>query len=200
MILIIGGQRRKIGKTALVETILRAFPERRWTAVKITTHHDPPGRGPKVQIREEREVSPDTDTGRYLAAGAARAYLVRCAPDAVAEACGELKRLGVLEGPAVIESGAAARCVRPRTFVFLVDADPEAEAKGSFQAYSEQADAFVIVATGRPAPAYRLRLPAGRPRFFVPPGNFRSRPLLAFLRERLESAPFSQRREEPRGR
>lgn len=59
-----GGETRKCGKTSLVCGILRAFPERRWLAVKVTPHRhaDPHPAG--------------GDTARYLQAGAAVAHLV----------------------------------------------------------------------------------------------------------------------------
>lgn len=75
MRIIVAGAGRKSGKTTLVCRILRLFPERRWTAVKIS--HHPPESGAPFEILEEREAGPAGDTRRYLAAGAARAFWVR---------------------------------------------------------------------------------------------------------------------------
>ncbi|MGH9709022.1 MAG: hypothetical protein ACRD37_00540, partial [Candidatus Acidiferrales bacterium] len=38
-IIVIGGQCRGVGKTALAMDVIRAFPECDWLAVKITQHH-----------------------------------------------------------------------------------------------------------------------------------------------------------------
>ena len=37
-LIVVGGQCRKVGKTALIVDIIQATPELRWTAVKITPH------------------------------------------------------------------------------------------------------------------------------------------------------------------
>jgi len=194
MLLIVGGQRRKIGKTALIETILREFPDVPWTAVKITTHHEPPP-GERAWVLEEGVPSPETDTGRYLRAGASRAYLVRTAREAMAETCGGLRRGGVLEEPAIIESAAAAEHLTPAVFLFLVDADPDADSKESARRYLRRADAFVVTVSGRHASGYNVALPAGVPRFYVRPLEFRSRPLMEFVARGLGLSRFSPRPE-----
>lgn len=199
MILIVGGQHRKIGKTALIEAILSEFPELEWTAVKITTHHGRLGSEPGVSLRRESAPSPKSDTGRYLAAGAAQAWLVTASPGAVGAACEELRRAGILDGPAVIESGAAAEHFEEGVFLFVADADPDAEFKEAARRYLEWVDAFVVTAPARPAPAWPLRLPPGRPRFWARPPGFRSRPLMEFLRAKL-APPVSRPPAKPSGR
>ena len=93
---VVGGPGKHIGKTALVCGIVAALPEYRWVAVKFTTHDHSlanaevagpfekkrgdreakPASPRKDNIREEMTVGQGTDTARYLAAGAARAFLV----------------------------------------------------------------------------------------------------------------------------
>lgn len=68
MIVVVGGQARKAGKTRAVCAIIAATPEARWTAVKITPHAHEPG------------VSNNPDTERYLAAGAYAAHLITGSP------------------------------------------------------------------------------------------------------------------------
>ncbi len=199
MIVIVGGQHRKIGKTALIEAILRGLPAAGWTAVKITTHHAPAGSEKPVRVLEETAPSPESDTGRYLAAGAARAYLVQCSENAVVDACEALRRSGILEGAVVIESGTAAEHLPADVFLLLVDADPRADAKPGFPLAIERAGAFVVTVPPGPGPACRLRLPPGPPRFFVRPWAFHSRPLIEFLRAKLRPGAFSRRQGEPPG-
>src|SRR6185503_15302601 len=84
----VGGHTRNIGKTSVVEGIIRAMPEMSWTAVKITqfghgvcsldgeacecavTEH-------QFSISEERKKDSGTDTARFFAAGARRSLWVR---------------------------------------------------------------------------------------------------------------------------
>jgi len=70
-IVVVGGSNRGVGKTALVCGLIAAFPEVRWTAVKITIDDH----GQTEPILEETKAGRDTDTARYLAAGASRALL-----------------------------------------------------------------------------------------------------------------------------
>jgi len=71
-VIVVGGSGKGVGKTALVCGLIRALPELRWTAVKISSHeHGDPG-----EIWEAAIAGSETDTARYLDAGAKRAFLV----------------------------------------------------------------------------------------------------------------------------
>lgn len=63
MIVVVGGQCRKVGKTTAVCRIIEAVPEAKWVAVKISPHEHAPAQS--------------GDTERYLAAGAASAHLLK---------------------------------------------------------------------------------------------------------------------------
>lgn len=69
-IIVVGGSNRGVGKTALVCGLIAALPEYDWTAVKVTTHDY----GNPEPIWEETTPGQGTDTARYLAAGAQRAF------------------------------------------------------------------------------------------------------------------------------
>jgi hypothetical protein len=80
-IIVVGGSSRGAGKTALVCGLIAALPEFRWTAIKITTHdHGQAGTVFPGPIFEEELPGEQTDTARYLAAGAHRAFLAMPAP------------------------------------------------------------------------------------------------------------------------
>jgi molybdopterin-guanine dinucleotide biosynthesis protein len=67
-IVVIGGQARNVGKTGVVCGLIAAFPERCWTAIKISQH------GHGVAVLEEQDRTTGADSARYLAAGAARPF------------------------------------------------------------------------------------------------------------------------------
>jgi len=71
-IVVVGGSAKGVGKTTLVCGLIAALDRLRWTAVKITgdPHEDLP------PVYEEKLPGPATDTARYLAAGAERAFLL----------------------------------------------------------------------------------------------------------------------------
>ncbi|MGA7343742.1 MAG: hypothetical protein WBE72_05985 [Terracidiphilus sp.] len=71
-ILVVSGSARNVGKTSLVCGLIAALPEFSWTAVKITSHDH----GRPEPLWEETEAGQGTDTARYLAAGAHRAFLI----------------------------------------------------------------------------------------------------------------------------
>lgn len=101
MIVVVGGQARKVGKTRAMCDIIAATPGARWVAIKISPHeHGPPDR--------------PADTDRYLAAGAVEASLVR-----------ELPRLPP-ERNVIIESNSVLDVLTPDLFVFVTDeSNPE---------------------------------------------------------------------------
>jgi hypothetical protein len=71
-IVVIGGSSRGIGKTALMCGLIAVLKEQNWTAVKIASHEH----WNVEPIWEENSSTDSTDTSRYLAAGARRAFLL----------------------------------------------------------------------------------------------------------------------------
>lgn len=69
--IVVGGSGRGVGKTALICGLIAALPEFCWTAVKVTSHDH----GNTQPLWEETTPGQGTDTARYLAAGAQRAFL-----------------------------------------------------------------------------------------------------------------------------
>lgn len=121
-VLVVGGTRRKAGKTSLAEAILHSFPEMRWTAVKISTHRHRKlvaemkelASGPHsaaYRIWEDTRSLPfrpsahPRGTGRFLAAGAARALLL------------EVDETGIADGLAAlfaaVQKGVKRQATRP---------------------------------------------------------------------------------------
>lgn len=70
-VVVIAGSGRNVGKSAVVCSLIRCLPEFCWTAVKISPH----AHFSASDVFEEFDASSPADTGRYLAAGAQRAYL-----------------------------------------------------------------------------------------------------------------------------
>jgi len=157
-IVVVGGHTRNIGKTSVVAGLVAAFPERRWVAVKITQfgHGVCSANGEPcdcetadhtIAISEERERDSGTDSSRYLAAGAARAFWVRTRQGQLQEAMPRVRKLleeAVQAGSDVIvESNSVLRFLRPDVFVSVVDASV-ADFKPSALRYLDRADALVL--------------------------------------------------------
>jgi hypothetical protein len=159
MLVVVGGHSRGAGKTSLVEAVIRAAPEYSWTAVKISRHE----RGETWSLVEERDASDSCDTGRYLAAGARRAFWLRAADDELARAWPELR--GILEGAgcAVVESNAILEFVEPDLYLMAVDYRAE-DFKESARRWVGRADAFVVAGGDAASPEWTaLVRGAGKP-------------------------------------
>src|ERR1041385_9325346 len=102
-IVVIGGHSRSVGKTSVVAGIIAALPELNWTAMKITQygHGICSANGEPCDcetddhtraITEEHDRSGETDTSRYLVAGAVRSLWVRTRQGMLAEAMPDIRR------------------------------------------------------------------------------------------------------------
>jgi hypothetical protein len=186
-VIVVGGSNKSVGKTSLVCGIIAAFPEVRWTAVKITSHDY----GQAESVWEEPPLNgisgeePKTDTARYLAAGAYRALLVKASKESLPWS--EMEP--ALEGQryVIYESTRAAGQIHPDIRLALVSG-AEAEFKPSFAPFLGAADAVVALPGAEivlpkdeaPIPVFRLAHPNGI-----------SRELIEWLHERFEALPPS---------
>ena len=156
MLLVVGGQARKIGKTSLVTALIAAVPEDGWVAVKITEHAHDEEPYPNTRVLERtddyvllEQTAPDeTDTGRYLAAGARRAIWLQVRPERLGGALPAMDRLLASGENFVLESSSVLEFVTPALCLILLD--PEvAEFKESCRRFLDRADAFVVRGAGR---------------------------------------------------
>ena len=146
--MVVGANGKDVGKTALVCAVVAALPEFAWTAVKLRGHdYESAGRGSissadfQPVIHEELSAGQETDTARYLAAGARRALLVtRSGPnvpiDEIRSAIGEDRNI-------IFESNRIVDVIKPDVCLALVG--DNTERKPSFERLLRKADAVVSV-------------------------------------------------------
>jgi hypothetical protein len=152
-LVVVSGQCRKVGKTALVVDLISALGEFEWTAVKITPHSDSgcPVNGPgcaclphehTFAIREE--TNPGTgDTGRFLAAGARRALWAQTKTGRFNDVLEPLATTLERDGYVLVESNAMVEFWRPDALLMVLDpANPDV--KDSARNLLELAHAFVF--------------------------------------------------------
>ena len=187
-IIVVGGSGRGAGKTALVCGLIRALHEIPWTAVKITSHVY----GQPAPLWEETQAGQETDTARYLAAGARRALLVTAGDEALGPIVQRI--LADCPPPAgvIFESNRVLRCVRP-DLCLAASSSPFVAQKPSFGLVLERMDAMVELA-GHDHVVERERLA-----FRLASLERMSPTMLAWLRERLDekrgiAAPSSKDR------
>ncbi len=103
-IVVIGGHSRSVGKTSVVAGLIAALPEFNWTALKITQfgHGICSADGKPCDcdtgddhfraLSDEKDLSGESDTSRFLVAGAKRSLWVRTRQGRLGEAMPDIER------------------------------------------------------------------------------------------------------------
>jgi hypothetical protein len=179
-VIVVGGSNKSVGKTAVICGVIAAFPDFRWTAVKITSHRY----GQIEPVWEEpatgaREAGQGTDTARFLAAGARRALLVSASETALPWREMEAALAG--ERNVIYESNRVAEEIRP-DICLAVLCGTATGFKASFVPFLSAADAVIAL------PGAEIAMQdaaAGTPVFrMASPGEI-SPELMGWLRGRL---------------
>jgi len=178
-IVVVGGSGRGVGKTAVVCALIASLPEFIWTAVKLTAHEH----GGEEPVWEETEPGQETDTARYLAAGARRALLVSAPQGRI-----PLNHIWESIGPSanvVFESNRIASYQRPDLCLAVLGTQVTS-VNPSFQAFMHQADALLV--PGGECPSL-LDWPPAKPLFQTPLADQEhiGPAMLAFVRLALRS-------------
>ena len=161
-IVVVGGQTKGVGKTSVAAGLIRALPERHWTAFKISLARSGEDCG-GIEVREERDREAGTDSARFLAAGAVRSFWVRASREDLAEAMARIQPELEAAENAVFESNSVLEFLRPDVYLSVMDPGTR-DFKESALRLLERADAVLVpeemlgrVAVG--APVFVMRLP-----------------------------------------
>jgi hypothetical protein len=174
-IIAVGGNGRNVGKTSLVCGLIAALTEYRWTAVKITIHLH----GEHDAVWEDTAPGQGTDTARFLAAGARRAFLVTAHQDDL-----PIAKMWAAIGSdmnVIFESNRIAPALKPDLCLGVMGGSGT-EWKPSFVVFLERADALVIEEDGN---VRWLQLPTSAKLFRLAELSRISPEMLDWLRVRL---------------
>jgi hypothetical protein len=151
---VIGGHTRSVGKTSVVAGIIAALPDFHWTALKITQY----GHGicsangeacdcvtadHSLAVSEEKDRSGDSDTARFLVAGADHSWWVRTQQGELAEAMPRIRKILASTQNAIIESNSILRFLKPDLYLTVLDPET-ADFKASAQTFLDRADAVLL--------------------------------------------------------
>jgi hypothetical protein len=194
-VIVIGGHSRSVGKTSVVSGLIAALPQFDWTAVKITQygHGICSANGEACDcatgdhswaISEERDRSGESDTSRFLVAGARKVFWVRTEQGRLAEAVPTLRKR--LEGArnVIIESNSVLKFLRPDLYVTVLD-PATGDFKNSAKEFLDRADA-VILHENPGSPAWQsvsLKPVASRPLFRISPPPYITPEIVQFVAE-----------------
>lgn len=195
-IVVVGGHSRSVGKTSVVAGLIAALPEMHWTAIKITqyghgicsadgTPCDCATDDHSWAITEEHERSGESDSSRFLVAGAERSLWVRTRQGMLAEAMPALR--AKLAGNVIIESNSVMKFVRPDVYLTVLDAET-GDFKRSALEFLDRATAVLLHERAAPTPYWdgvSLKLIEGKPVFRIRPPEYVTREVVKFVRERI---------------
>lgn len=199
-IVVIGGHTRSVGKTSVVAGLISALPDFRWTALKITQygHGICSANGEACDcatadhawaVSEERNRDGQSDSSRYLVAGAEHAWWVRTEQGRLAEAMPRVRQ--VLSGTqnAIIESNSILRFLKPDLYLTVLDPGT-ADFKTSAQLFLDRADAVLLHSMDNSSsPAWErvsLKPVVSRPIFAIAPPQYVTPEVIQFVRHRLD--------------
>ncbi len=178
-VIVVGGHARRTGKTSVIAGIIAALRDFQWTAVKLTPH----AHGAAALVTEETDPEGSSDTQRYLAAGAARAYLVRTGGREEAEVREALLRLQAENRNVILEGNRAAGLVEPDLCLAVLRYDLS-EFKESAERLLERAHAAAASGynpAASPWPPPIMRALARIPVYPVHPPDFTSCDLIQLI-------------------
>jgi hypothetical protein len=202
-VVVVGGHSRSVGKTSVVAGLIHALPELQWTAVKITQY----GHGVcsadgspcacatgdhSWAISEERSTAGETDTSRFLVAGAARALWVRTEQGRLAEAMPTLRAKIAGHPHVIMESNSVLKFLRPELYLTVLDPQT-ADFKNSAREFLDRADAVILHETAPPGAhsawqRVSVKPVAGHPVFRFRPPEYVTPELVDFVRSRLATS------------
>jgi hypothetical protein len=199
-ILVIGGNSRKVGKTSVVAGLIAALPGFHWTALKITEHRhgvcsangeacDSATADHSWAVSEEEDRSGESDTSRFLVAGAEHSWWVRTEPGRLEEAMPRIREIIASTQYAIIESNSILRFLKPDLYLTVLD-PRTVDFKASAQTFLDQANAVLLhSAASSESPAWKQvsLQPVKCPVFAIQPPNYVTPDVLEFVRTRLVS-------------
>ena len=159
-LVVVGGHTRNIGKTSVVAGLIEALPHYNWTAMKITQH----GHGICSAVGEpcdcaveydhpyaitEESAPGSTDSARFLAAGARRAFWLRTAVGQLGYAAAVIREIVDSSENTIVESNSIMQFWKPDLYIVVLDFQT-ADFKDSALRYLDRADCLVTVGQGEP--------------------------------------------------
>lgn len=204
-VVIIGGHTRSIGKTSVVVGLIAALRDLHWTALKITQYGhgicsangapcDCATSNHSWAVTEEHDRIGESDTSRFLVAGAYHSWWVRTEQGRLAEAMPRVRAILASAENAIIESNSILRFLKPDLYLTVLDPST-ADFKTSAQQFLDRADAVLLHATApsgsapnQAVPAWKqvsLKPVATRPTFAIQPPQYVTPEVVEFVRARL---------------
>ena len=198
--LVVGGHSRKVGKTSIAAGIIEAFPEYSWTAAKISSHwHMDYPAGEICVIHEEIDRKGESDSSRYLAAGASRSFWIRVKKEQAENAVRQILPILQFSPFVIVESNCILQYIQPDLYIMVLRSDVE-DFKESARATIGKASAVVLVNCHSSPPAWESlvrKKTAGMPTFTTPDPAILPPGLIDLVRSKIRDSRFEIRDSRP---
>ena len=211
-LVVVGGHSRSVGKTSVVAGLIAALRHFNWTAVKITQYGhgicsangeacDCATADHSWAISEERDRSGESDTSRFLVAGAVQSLWVRTEQGRLAEAMPTLRQRLEGKGNVILESNSVLKFVRPDLYLTVLDPST-ADFKNSAREFLDLANAVILHEHGDGAAwqSVSLKPVAGRPIFRITPPPYVTPEIVKFVSSSLHGKLPENGKQESRAR
>jgi len=197
-LIVIGGHSRNVGKTSVVAGLIAALCDFDWTAVKITQYGhgvcsangetcDCATNDHSWAISEERDRSGESDTSRFLVAGASRALWVRTQQGRLAEAMPALRQRVEGAPNVIMESNSVLKFLRPDLYLTVLD-PATSDFKNSAREFLDRASAVILHETDDTAwREVSLKPVKERPIFRITPPAYVTPEIVDFVRATLSA-------------
>src|SRR5262252_5298067 len=160
-LVVIGGHSRSVGKTSVVAGLIAALPEFNWTALKITQYgHGICSADGKPchcatddhtrAITEEHDRSGESDSSRFLVAGAHHSIWVRTRQGMLGQAMPDIQRRIAGAENVIMESNSIVRFLQPDLYLTVLDTGTE-DFKDSAREFLDRADGVILHRTNATA-------------------------------------------------
>ena len=204
-LVVVGGHSRSVGKTSVVAGLIAALPEYHWTALKITQfgHGICSADGKPCDcdtgddhfraLSDERDRSGETDTSRFLVAGADRSIWVRTRQGRLAEAIPDIQRKIAGAENVIMESNSIVRFLKPDLYLTVLDGATR-DFKVSAMEFLDRADAVILHQNNGPASWELVKMEqiAGKPAFTIQPPPYVTPEIVEFVRGKLTAREAAQ--------
>ena|SRR5215469_8093425 len=200
-IVVVGGHSRSVGKTSVVVGLIEHLREMQWTAMKITQfgHGICSANGEPCDcaineedhcsvITDERSRVGDSDTSRFLIAGATRSLWVRTRQGRLAETMPRLRCEMEKGGNFIVESNSIIGFLRPDLYLTVLD-QGTVDFKNSARTFLDRADAVLLhsettnVSNGWAG--VPLKLLHGKPIFAITRQQYVTKEIVDYVRKAL---------------
>lgn len=197
-LVVVGGHSRNVGKTSVTAGLIAALREFEWTAMKITQYGhgicssngeacDCASDAHSWAVSEEKDRDGESDTSRFLAAGAAKVWWVRTQQGHLAEALPSIRSKMTEAANVILESNSILKFLRPDVYLTVLD-PATADFKKSAQEFLDRADAVVLHEFPNNQTEWQgvsLKPVTGRPMFRICPPEYVTPEIVEFVRGRL---------------